>query len=77
MDAGALARVMYMALSRTVEARGTKKRKHLAETSDKLKDISLSKAPSLGYLVKQVHVISLLDDLFLDLDRVFTSNTQY
>ena len=78
MDAGASAEVMSMAPSKTVEAHGTKKRKHPAETTaDKLKAITLSKLPSLGSLIKQVQVISLLDDLFLDLDHVFSSNTQY
>ena len=38
MDAGAPAEVMSMALAKTVEAHGTKKRKHPAETTaDKLK----------------------------------------
>ena len=32
MDAGASAEVMSMALAKTVEAHGTKKRKHPAET---------------------------------------------
>ena len=78
MDPGAPAEVMSMTLAKTVEAQGTKKRKHPTETTaDKLKAIALSKAPSLGSLIKQVQVISLLDDLFLDLDRVFSSNTQY
>ena len=78
MDVGAPADVMSMALAKTVEAHGTKKRKHPAETTaDKLKAIALSKPPSPGSLIKQVQVISLLDDLFLDLDRVFSSNTQY
>ena len=72
MDAGAPTDVMSMALAKTVEAHGMKKRKHPAETTtDKLKVIALSKAPSLWSLIKQVQVISLLDDLFLDLDRVF------
>ena len=72
MDAGAPVEVMCMALAKTVEAHGTKKCKHPAETTaDKLKAIALSKPPSLGSLIKQVQVISLLDDLFLDLDRVF------
>ena len=78
MDAGAPAEVMSMALAKTwllpktVEAQGTKKRKHSAETTaDKLKAIALSKPLSLGSLINQVQVISLLDDLFLDLDRVF------
>ena len=74
MDAGAPADVMSMALAKTVEAHGTKKRE---TTADKLKAIALSKPPSPGSLIKQVQVISLLDDLFLDLDRVFSSNTQY
>ena len=89
MDAGAPADVMSMALAKTVEAHGTKKRKHPAETTadklkataettaDKLKGIALSKTPSPGSLIKQVQVMSLVDDLFLDLDRVFSSNTQY
>ena len=68
MDAGAPADVMSMALAKTIEAHGTKKRKHPAETTaDKLKAIALSKPPSPGSLIKQVQVISLLDDLFLDL----------
>ena len=72
MDAGAPAEVMSMALAKTVEAHGTKKRKHPAETTaDKLKAIALSKQPSPGSLIKH------LDDLFLDLDRVFSSNMQY
>ena len=72
MDAGAPANVMSMALAKTVETHGTKKRKHPAETTaDKLKAIALSKPPSPGSLIKQVQVISLLDDLFLDLDHVF------
>ena len=78
MDTGAPADVMSMALAKTVEAHGTKKRKHPTETTiDKLKAIALSKPPSPGSLIKKVQVISLLDDLFLDLDRVFSSNTQY
>ena len=78
MDAGAPAKVMSMAPTETVEAHGTKKRKHPAETTaDKLKAIALSKPPSPGSLNKQVHVMSLVDDLFLDLDRVFSSNTLY
>ena len=78
MDAGAPADVMSMALAKTVEAHGTKKRKHPVEaTVDKLKAIALSKTPSPGSLIKQVQVMSLVDDLFLDLDRVFSSNTQY
>ena len=43
--------------------------------ADKLKAIALSKPPSPGSLIKQVQVMSLVDDLFLDLDRVFSSNT--
>ena len=75
MDAGAPAEVMSMAPAKTVEAHGTKKRKHPAETTaDKLKAIALSKPPSPRSLIKQVQVI---DDLFLDLDHVFSSNTQY
>ena len=78
MDAGAPADVMSMALAKTVEAHGMKKRKHPAETTtDKLKAIALSKPPSLGSLIKQVQVMSLVDNLFLHLDRVFSSNTQY
>ena len=78
MDAGALAEVMSMALAKAVEAHGTKKRKHPAKTTaDNIKAIAMSKDPSPGSLIKQVQVISLLDDLFLDLDRVFSSNTQY
>ena len=69
MDAGAPADVMSMALAKTVEAHGTKKRKHPAETTaDKLKSIAFSKL---------VEVISLPDNLFGDLDGVFSSNTQY
>ena len=46
MDAGALADVMSMALAKTVEAHGTKKRKHPTKTTaDKLKAIALSKPP--------------------------------
>ena len=72
MDAGAPADVMSMALAKTVEAHGTKKRKHPAETpADKLKAIALSKPPSPGSLIKQVQVMFLVDDLFLGLDRVF------
>ena len=78
MDVGAPTEVMYMALAKTVEARGTKKRKHPAETTtDKLKAIALSKPSSLGFQVKSVLVIYLLDDLFGYLDRVFSSNTRY
>ena len=78
MDAGAPADVMSMALAKTVEAHGTKKRKHPAETTvDKLKAIALSKPPSPGSLIKQVQVMSLVDDIFLDLDHVFSSNAQY
>ena len=78
MDAGAPTEVMSMAPAKTVEAHGTKKCKHPAETTTyKLKAIALSNPPSPGSLIKQVQVISLLDDLFLDLDRVFSSNTQY
>ena len=77
MDHGAPDEVMSIALAKTVEAQGTKKRKHPAETTaDKLKAIDLSKPPSLGSLIKKVQVISLLDNLFLDLDCVFSSNTQ-
>ena len=55
MDAGAPAEVMSMAPAKTVEAHGTKKRKHPAETTaDKLKAIALSKPPSPGSLIKQV-----------------------
>ena len=78
MDPGAPAEVLSMALAKTVEAQGTKKRKHPAETTaDKLKAIALSKPPSPGSLVKPIQVISLLDDLFGDLDCVFSSNMQY
>ena len=78
MDAGAPAEVISTALVKTVEAHGTKKRKdHVETTADKLKAIALSKPPSPGSLIKQVQVISLLDDLFLDLDRVFSSNMLY
>ena len=78
MHAGAPAEVMSMALAKTVEDQGMKKHKHPTETTaDTLKAIALSKPPSSGSLIKQVQVISLLDDLFLDLDRVFSSNTQY
>ena len=78
MDSGAPADVMSMALTKTVEAHGTKKHKHPPETTaDKLKSIALSKPPSPGSLIKQVQIMSLVDDLFLDLDRVFSSNTQY
>ena len=49
IDAGAPADVMSMALAKTVEAHGTKKRKHPAETTaDKLKAIALSKPPLSG-----------------------------
>ena len=69
---------MSMTLAKTIEAHGTKKRNHPTETTaDKLKAITLSKPPSPGSLIKQVQVMSLVDDLFLDLDRVFQSNTQY
>ena len=78
MDAGVAAEVMSMDLAKTIEAHGTKKRKHPAETTaDKLKAIALSKPPSPGSLIKQVQVISLLDDLFLDLDHASSSNTQH
>ena len=78
MDAGAPVEAMSMALAKTIEAHGTKKRKHPTETTtDKLKAIALSKPPSPGSLIKQVQVMSLVDDLFLDLDHVFSSNTQY
>ena len=44
MDAGAPSEVMSMALAKTDEAHGTKKRKHPADTTaDKLKAITLSK----------------------------------
>ena len=77
MDAGAPTDMISMALAKTIEAHGTKKCKHLTETTaDKFKAIALSKPPSPGSLIKQVQVISLLDDLFLDLDRVFSSKTQ-
>ena len=72
MDPGAPAKVMSMALAKTVEAQSLKKRKHPAETTtDKLKAVALAKATSPGSLVKPVEVISLVDDLFGDLDRVF------
>ena len=46
MDTRAPADVMSVALAKTVEAHGTKKRKHPAEsTADKLKAIALSKPP--------------------------------
>ena len=78
MDAGALADMMSMALAKTVKAHGTKKHKHHAETTaDKLKAIALSKPPSPGSLIKQVQVMSLVDELFLNFDRVFSSNTKY
>ena len=78
MDTGAPADVMSMALAKTIDAHGTKKRKHPTETTtDKLKAIALSKAPSPGSLIKKVQVMSLVDDLFLDLDLVFSSNMQY
>ena len=78
MDAGAPANVMSMALAKTVEARSMKKRKHPAETTaDKLKAIALSKPPSPGSLIKHVQLMSLVEDLFLDLDHIFSSNTQY
>ena len=78
MDPGAPTEVMSMALDKTVEAQGVKRHKHPTETTaDKLKAIALSKPPSPGSLIKQVQVMSLVDDLFLDLDRVFSSNTQY
>ena len=78
MDPRAPAKVMSMSLAKTVEAQGTKKREHPVETTaDKLKAIALSKPPSPGSLIKQVQVMSLVDDLFLDLDRVFSSKTQY
>ena len=55
MDGGAPAEVMSMALAKTVEAHGTKKRKHPAETTaDMLKTIALSKPLSVGSLIKQV-----------------------
>ena len=55
MDTGAPADVMFMALAKTVEAHGTKKRKPPAETTIvKLKAIALSKPPSPGSLIKQV-----------------------
>ena len=57
MDAGAPAEVMSMALAKTINAQGTKKRKHPCETTaDELKAISLSKAPSISprSLIKQV-----------------------
>ena len=55
MDAGAPAEVMSMALAKTVEGHGTKKRKHPTETTeDKLKAIALSKPPSPGSLIDGV-----------------------
>ena len=55
MDGGAPADVMSMVLAKTVEAHGTKKHKHPAETiKDMLKAIALSKPPSPGSLIKQV-----------------------
>ena len=46
MDVGAPVEVMSMALAKTVEAHGTKKCKHPAETTaDKLEAIALSKPP--------------------------------
>ena len=78
MDAGASAEVMSMAPAKTIEAHGTKKHKHPAETTaHKLKAITLPKPPSPGSLTKQVQVMSLVNNLFLDLDRVFSSNMQY
>ena len=72
MDPRAPAKVMSMALAKTVEAQNLKKSKHPAEmTTDKLKAITLAKATSPGSLIKPVEVISLADDLFGDLDRVF------
>ena len=72
MDPGAPTEVMSMALAKTIEAQGTKKRKHPAKTNtDKLKAIALAKATSPGSHVKPVEVISLVDDLFGDLDHVF------
>ena len=66
MDVGAPAEVMYMDPAKTVEAHGRKKHKHPAETTaDKLKAIALSKPPSPGSLIKQVQVMSLIDDIFL------------
>ena len=59
MDAGAQADMMSMALAKTVETHGTKKRKHPAEiTADKLKAIALSKPPSPGTLIKRPGNIS-------------------
>ena len=78
MDAGAPNEVMSMALAKTVEAHGMKKRKHPAETTaDKIKAIALSKPPSPGSLVKQDQVISLVDDHFLEPERAFSPNMQY
>ena len=55
MDARAPADVMSMALAKTVEAHGTRKHKHPAETTiEKLKAIALSTPPSPGSLIKQV-----------------------
>jgi len=61
-----------MALAKTFEAQSLKKCKHPAKpTTDKLKATALAKATSPGSLIKPVEVISLADDLFGDLDRVF------
>jgi hypothetical protein len=61
-----------MALAKTVGAQSLKKHKHSTEmTTDKLRAIALAKATSSGSLVKLVEVISLVGDLFGDLDRVF------
>ena len=55
MEAGAPAEVMSMALAKTVEAHGTKKRKYPTETTaNNLKAIALSKPPSPGSLIKKV-----------------------
>ena len=72
MDPGAPAKVMSMALAKTVEAQSLKKCKHPTKMiTDKLKAIALAKATSPGSLVMSVEVIALVDDLFGDLDRVF------
>ena len=58
MDPGGLAKVMFMAPAKTVEAQNPKKRKHAAETTaDKIKAIAMvtatdGKAPYPGSPVK-------------------------
>ena len=65
MDARASADVMSMALAKTIEAHGTKKRKNPVETTaDKLKAIALSKPPSLGSLINHVQLILFLTIFF-------------